>query len=291
MTGTRGLLLSVMSDEISQDFEHACKVAVELGFTRVELRTAWGRNAMAWTKKHVADAQAILEAHQLKVSAIAGPLFKVDWPSAPVSPQSPREAFGADYGPEQQGEVLIRCLELARTFKAPNIRCFDFWRLKDPARYRPAIAAKLRQVGEAVGRRGLTLVLENEPACNTATAAEATAMLKAVGHPAVRLNWDPGNAAAAGEVPFPDGYRLLPKGSIGHVHVKDAIQAADGHWEWAAVGQGVVDWPGQLSGLVRDGYRGHVVLETHWRGAGSPEESTRISAAGLRQALERAGAA
>src|SRR2546422_4720507 len=49
------------------------------------------------------------------------------------------------------------------------------------------------------------LVLENEPACNTATGAEAAKVLGAVPSPNLMLNWDPGNAAEQDEKPYPDG--------------------------------------------------------------------------------------
>ena len=55
------------------------------------------------------------------------------------------------------------------------------------------------------------------------------------------------------------------------------------------MGEGVVDWAGQLRALKRDGYHYAVSLETHWRGAGTPEASTRVSFAGLKKALEQAG--
>ena len=89
------------------------------------------------------------------------------------------------------------------------------------------------------------------------------------------LNWDPGNAAERGEKPFPDGYNLLPKQRIGHCHCKDAVKKSDGSgYEWAAMGRGIIDWVGQFKALQRDGYHFAVSLETHWRGAGTPEEST-----------------
>ena len=104
------------------------------------------------------------------------------------------------------------------------------------------------------------------------------------------LNWDPGNAATfPGSMPYPDGYNLLPKNRIGHCHAKSVIRKPDGKWEWAPVGAGVVDWVGQLRALERDGYRYAVSLETHWRGAGTPEASTRISMKGLKDALAKAG--
>jgi len=106
------------------------------------------------------------------------------------------------------------------------------------------------------------------------------------------LNWDPGNAAAAGEKPFPDGYQLLPKERIGHCHCKDATKKSDGKgYDWAAIGKGTIDWKGQFAALKSDGYHFAVSLETHWRGAGTPEESSRQSWAGMKQALGGAGAA
>ena len=120
----------------------------------------------------------------------------MDWPGAPLSKFSPkRDQFGADFTFEQQGEVLERALELARVFKTDRVRIFDFWRLDDPAPYRSAMDDKLRQAAEKAGGREITLALENEPACNTATSVEAARTLDAVRSPYFKLTWDPGNAA------------------------------------------------------------------------------------------------
>jgi sugar phosphate isomerase/epimerase len=35
---------------------------------------------------------------------------------------------------------------------------------------------------------------------------------------------------------------------------------------WGPLGEMSIDWRGQVAALVRDGYRGAVSLETHWRG-------------------------
>jgi sugar phosphate isomerase/epimerase len=104
------------------------------------------------------------------------------------------------------------------------------------------------------------------------------------------LNWDPGNAAEHDEIPYPDGYNLLPKNRIGHCHCKDAKKKPDGKWGWAPMGGGTIDWTGQFSALKRDGYRFAVSLETHWHGAGTPEESTRQSWAGMKEELRKSGA-
>ena len=56
------------------------------------------------------------------------------------------------------------------------------------------------------------------------------------------------------------------------------------------MGKGMIDWVGQYRALKRDGYHHVVSLETHWRGAGTPEASTVESWAGMKDALEKAGA-
>jgi len=89
----------------------------------------------------------------------------------------------------------------------------------------------LRAAADKAGKKGVILVLENEAACNTATGAEAAEVLGAVRSPHFMLNWDPGNAAAHGENPYPDGYNLLPKDRIGHCHCKDMLRKVDGY-DW-----------------------------------------------------------
>lgn len=284
--------LSVITDELTQDFDRACNIAAnDFGLKWVEVRELWNKNSMALDPNEIAEARRILERHGLRVTDIASPLFKVDWKGAPVSKSNPeRDQFNAKYTFEQQPEVLERAIALARTLGTERIRCFDFWRLDDQRPYRSAMNDKLREAADSAGKQGLLIVLENETSCNTATGAEASKVLAAVTSPSFMLNWDPGNAAAAGEIPYPDGYVLLPKNRIGHCHCKDTVRKPDGSFEWAPVGKGVIDWVGQFKALKDDGYHEAVSLETHWRGAGNPEASSRISMAGMKDCLRKAGA-
>jgi L-ribulose-5-phosphate 3-epimerase len=285
--------LSILTDEISQDFGHACEVAArEFGMGFVDLREAGGRNIMNWDAAQIADARRVLERFKLRVACIASPIFKVDWPGAPKSSFSPpRDEFGASFTFQQQNELLERAFDLTKAFNTDRIRIFDFWRLDDPAPHRAAIDEMVRAAAVKAGQRGLTLVLENEYACNTATGAEASRLLAAIPEKALQITWDPGNAQWRDEVPYPGGYARLPKARIGHVHCKDAARRADGQgWDWMAMGRGAIDWAGQFSALKKDGYRHACALETHWRGAGTPEESSRQSFAGMKQLLKKAGA-
>jgi sugar phosphate isomerase/epimerase len=289
--------VAVISDEISPDFDHACSViANDFGLEWVELRALWGKNLLNLDDAEIARANAILDKYKLRVTDIASPLFKTDWPGAPRSKYSAKnDSFGASATFKEQDEVLEKSIALARQFKTERIRCFDFWRIDDPAPYREAINAKLLEAANVAGKHDLLLVLENEFECNTATGRESAKTLAAVQSPHLMLNWDPGNAVARGELDaYPAGFDLLPKDRIGHCHVKCAVSHANGEpggkFEWAAVGQGLPDWVAQFRALKQIGYRHAVSLETHWRGAGTPEASTRASWAGMKDALEKSGA-
>jgi L-ribulose-5-phosphate 3-epimerase len=281
--------IAVINDEIGQDFGRACEIASQkFGMSWIELRGMWNKNVLDLDSSEIAESMRLLKKYNLRVTDIASPLFKVDWPGAPKSKFSPKsDQFNAHFGSNQQDEVLEKCIAVAKRFGTDRIRCFDFWRLDDPKPYRDAINEKLRQAAERVGRPGLILVLENEPTCNTATGAEAAKVLQAVQTPSFMLNWDPGNAAAEGETPYPEGYKLLPKGRTGHCHCKDVVRNG-GKYEWAAMGKGIIDWVGQFKALKQDGYHHAVSLERHWRGAGSAEASSMESWAGMKEALEKA---
>ncbi len=64
-------------------------------------------------------------------------------------------------------------------------------------RDRLAKAAKIAKSNDIV------LVLENEHSCNVGTGKELGRLLKDINSPALRGNWDPGNAAMLDEVPYP----------------------------------------------------------------------------------------
>jgi sugar phosphate isomerase/epimerase len=258
----------------------------------IELRSMWDKNVMDLSEAEIGEAKKILAKYALQVTDIASPLFKTDWPGAPKSQYGSKGDLhgAAELTFKQQDDIFERSISLAKQFKTDKIRCFDFWRLDDVAPHRAAIDEKLRSTAEAAGAQGLLLVLENEFACNTATGREAARTMNAITTPHLALNWDPANAVMRSELDaFPTAWDGLPKNRIHHCHCKNAVKDAQGKIEWSPVGKGFIDWTAQFRALRQTGYREAVSLETHWRGAGTPEESSRVSWAGMKQALEGAG--
>ena len=170
--------ISVINDEISSDFDHVCYVVShDFGLRWIELRSQWGKNTMDLTDAEIAEAKSILAKYDLRVTDIASPLFKTDWPGAPRSPYGSKgDMHGAvEVAFKHQDEVLERAISLARQFNSGKVRCFDFWRLDDVAPYRAAIDDKLRSAARIAGKQGILLVLENEFECNTATGRGSSA--------------------------------------------------------------------------------------------------------------------
>lgn len=281
------LKVSVITDEISEDFEHACSVAAnDFGLSWVEIRGLWGTSIADVNSDQVSRAQGVLAKYNLRVTDIASPLFKVDWPGAerlhPSAKADPSKA-AAEF--KKQDDVLAACIEAAKQFKTDKIRCFDFWRLKDQAPHRAEMNARLAAACDTAAQQGIDLVIENEQACNTSTAPEAASVLQAV--PKLNLNWDAGNAAMSGELDaFPTGFGMLPKERIHHCHVKNVVRNEAGKLVWSPVDKGFIDWAAQFRALKAAGYRQAVSLETHWRGGGTPEASSRISWAGMKKELQ-----
>jgi sugar phosphate isomerase/epimerase len=284
--------LSVITDEITQDLGHALEIAAqEFGLGYVEIRTLWNKNIIQLDEKEIAEVRRLLKKFELRVTDIASPLFKTDWPGAPRSKFSPEKPeFGADYTFARQGEVLERAIAAAKALGTDRVRCFDFWRLEEVKPFRAGIHEKLREAAVAAAAKNIALLLENEFECNTATGAEAARTLRAVTQKNFMLNWDPGNAAYSGDTAYPDGFEKLPKERIGHMHCKDVVRRADGSYDWAAMGRGIIDYEGQFRAMVKMGYTGTMSLETHWHGAGSEEESSRQSWAGMKALLKKVGA-
>ena len=294
LAATSSFKIGVISDEISQDFDHACYViAKEFGLEWVELREIWGKNLQVVSDDQITEARRILTKYGLQVTDISSPLFKVNWPGAPVSKYgSPEDLHGASESTlSGQDAVLGRSISLAKQFKTNKVRCFDFWRIDDVAPYRAAINNTLEQAAEKARQQGILLVLENEFACNTATGREAAATLAGIRSINLALNWDPGNAVMRGELDaYPNGWAALPKSRIHHCHVKNAVKDASGKIVWSPVDIGYIDWTAQFRALEQSGYSDAVNLETHWKDGGTPEASSRISWHGMKKDLQQAGA-
>jgi L-ribulose-5-phosphate 3-epimerase len=274
--------LGIITDEITQDLAQALDFITSYSLAYCELRELWGKNIMNLSLAELDHAQQIVEKHRLQVSEIASPLFKYNLPEMPAQPSEKRDTFMASFTDQDTEELLKRSFQIARLFGTQKVRVFSYWRVDDPEKAYPYVRARLAKAAALAAENRMTLLLENEFACNIGTGKELGRIIRDIDSPALRAMWDPGNAVALGEVPYPDGYSHI-RGLFLHMHVKDAERdPATGKTRWRPVGGGSVDYHGQFQALLRDGYRGTMSLETHYRRPdGNTVESTRESLEGL----------
>ena len=262
--------LGVITDEISQDFEHALDVMLEYGVRGAELRGLWGTNIADLSREQVSRAKDALQERGMTAIGLATPFYKCDLTEEAADEPAGPLHLAAPLGLEQQMELLKRCIELAHEFETPLLRVFTFWRKQAlTPELEERIVDAFDDPVNLAAQHGVTLTLENEHSCFIGTGAETARILSEFQSQNFRACWDPGNAFAAGETPFPGGYEEV-KPYIAHVHIKDAriVQTAE-HGpqpQWCIVGEGEIDWRGQIEALRRDDYKGWLSLETHFGG-------------------------
>jgi sugar phosphate isomerase/epimerase len=279
--------LSVITDEISQDFEHALDVMAEYNVRGAELRGLWGTNIADLSAEQIRRAKDALAVRSIVAVGLSTPFYKCELETDAPSVHGAMHLARAR-GIQEQMDLLRRCIEIGREFDTNLIRVFSFWRRGELT---PEIEKRIVdsfeepiRIAEAMDA---TLAMENEHACWLGTGAETARVLAAHDSPRLRACWDPGNAYMAGETPYPSGYDAI-RPYLKHVHVKDGIRHAPGETpEWSVVGEGDVDYRGQFDALRRDGYAGWVSLETHYvPKGGTPEDGSRACLAALRTFIE-----
>ena len=246
--------LAVIGDEISQDLERVCAVAREYGLQAIEMRTIWEKNVHELSDAEVAEACRLTEGHGLSICAIASSFYKCRL---------------TDGEPGQHLDILRRCLEVAPRWGVKIVRGFGFWETGHTDKVWPEIIAHYFEPAEMAAEAGVTLAVENEAATSLRSARLLAQFLAEVRSPAVRALWDPANevyAVGDGERPYPEAFRRVEPWLI-HVHIKDARLDEEGKPICVEIGEGTIDWRGQLRALIDSGYAGYVSLETHWRPA------------------------
>jgi sugar phosphate isomerase/epimerase len=223
----------------------------EFGMRGAELRGINGHHVLEAGREEVEAALKVLRQNDLEVIAIASPLLKCaldDWPA--------------------QSRLAERAFDIAGLAGARIVRVFSGLRVAEPEKDFERVVDLLQDLADKAGRHGLIVGLENDRACNIATAQEMAGVLAAIDHTNLRVIWDPAAAYISGEKPFPSGYQMLDPTRIALVHAKDCT--LEGHKPvWEPIGDGDIDWQGQVDALADDNYDGFIHLETYWPGIGN----------------------
>jgi sugar phosphate isomerase/epimerase len=275
--------IAAITDEFSPSLAEALVPMKEIGMNAAELRVVDGRNVLDLSPDELKRAKHFLDAAELPVVSIASPILKCVLPNGPeLDRRFHQDAFASKHTFDDQPRLMEHAIEVAQFFGASIIRVFSYWRTVKPELCLDAIIEALSRAARLAETEDLIVGLENEHACNIATAAEATRVLDFLPHANLKLVWDPANALISGEDPYPGGYSLLKKDRIIHVHAKDCHMEGDTA-VFGPLGTRHVRWKEQIEALLADAYKGFISLETHWPGPdGNKFEASRICGWNLR---------
>jgi sugar phosphate isomerase/epimerase len=276
--------IAAITDEYSPDLATALDAMAETGMTGAELRVLWGKNIMDLSDDELKRARDMVRERKMEVISIASPILKCVLPDSPqIDTRFQHDVFASRHTFDDQPRLLERATFIAKFFGARIIRVFSYWRTVEPEKCFDGIVTALDRFSREVEKEGLIIGLENEHACNIATAAETVKVLNALPNSNLQVVWDPANCLISGQDPFPEGYRQLPVSRIAHVHAKDCQLAADHKYIFGPLGTRSIDWKGQMKALKEDRYPGFVSLETHWPGPSNNKyEASWISGWNLR---------
>jgi sugar phosphate isomerase/epimerase len=244
---------AVITDEISQDFEHAVKLAHQYGLNGVELRSVWDKNPHELTNNEVSKIQETIQQYGMQLPCLAAPIFKCK--------------LRDDLEYQEHLRILEKTIEVAGKLKAGLIRGFTFWDEGSFETDLPLIIEKIAAVQPMLEKAGITMVIESDPttSANSTQKLERVFNRKTFTH--VKALWDPGNNLYINEAerPFPESYERL-KSFIGHIHIKDIKHdPVTGQPDGCRLGTGEVGFVEVFKRLKQDGYNGWLTLETHFR--------------------------
>jgi sugar phosphate isomerase/epimerase len=240
--------VGIVTDEISSDIREALSLGVNWGICDFEVRsTSSGRVPFISDE----DVQTLFQSRADFNATITA-----------LSPGTFRTSIDDKASVERDlAEVFPATIKLAQKLNAPIIITSGFVRSvgQQESDFSQAVQV-LKAAARLAEREGITLALQNEPGYWADSGRKTARLLAAVDSRFLQACWDPANAFGAENYPYPVGYEAMKRWIV-NIHVKDATR--DSGLACVPIGEGKVNWLGQLRALVRNGKITNVTVETH----------------------------
>lgn len=254
-------VLVLNPDELGQDPTTGMDLAVQLGISHLEIRSAYGRNAILLDDPEVKKIRCEADCRGLSIAALASPLFK--WCLEDATPgRVDTFGFPARIDRQSRPRYIVRAIEIAALLGTSRVRIFSNLRvepgLTEPLISDPMLPAALWWAGQC----GVQLLVENEPVCTAARATTLVKLLETFASDGLGLWLDVANLHEVGEA-NPDLISQLTH-HVGYVHIKDFRLTPSGR-EFCPAGTGDVPYKDALAAIQQVNSALPYALETHVR--------------------------
>jgi hydroxypyruvate isomerase len=256
--------ISAITDEIGNTQADAIDFAQHYGLQWVELRNVpeTKKEFAFLTEPELKRWATQLAVAKLKVSFLNTSLLKFTWPGlTPAKPRketddqrSTREALEQKKW-ERRREDTAAALRAANILGVDKVRVFTGERVANPETAYPLIVRTMEELIPLAEAARVHLLIENESTQNIGTSAETKAIMELLPSKTMGINWDPQNALALKEIPWPDGYAQVPKDRMLNAQFKAKGLLDDSPEK--------LNWKAIMEAMQKDNYRGQIGLETH----------------------------
>jgi sugar phosphate isomerase/epimerase len=258
--------ISAITDEIGLTTEDSLAFAKQYGLRAIEVRAVPGskpaKEYAFLPEAEIKEAAASFAANGLKVSFINTGLLKFTWPGMEPARQrketdEAREKRLANEAKRfaRRKEDVQQAVTAARLLGCDKLRIFTGTRVADAKAALPHVVEVLNELVPIAEAGKVHLLVENEASQNIGTSQELAEIMERMPSKWVGFNWDPQNALPLKEVPWPNGYDVLPKKRMLNIQFKGKgiMEGSPEKLDWAAI----------VHALQKDGYPHMIGLETH----------------------------
>ncbi|MEQ3530172.1 sugar phosphate isomerase/epimerase [Pseudoalteromonas sp. XMcav11-Q] len=255
--------ISIISDEISQDFEKALIFCKSIDVEYVAIRSVWGKNVLNLSDEEINKVDFLLRCYGLKVSSILSPMFKCYLDVESSSSFALNSSFGFSVSLKEHLNMISRLFEICDRLKVNLIRVFSF--LKDNGREGEVSEDRIIDYIGLLSREaelsGNILLIENEHSCWVSTVNQLCSIINKYFDKSknVMAALDPCNHFAIDKSSgfYTEFSKLIPR--VMDLHVKDRGFDDD----ILVVGDGIIDWGLIINEFKNFGYDGFVTMEPH----------------------------
>lgn len=273
--------ITIINDEISEDLDETIQFLKLHQIDFVELRTIKKKNLIDYSATEARSFYAKLHNNNIKVSALASPLFK--WYPHRREKIQPEITDTFGFSPflnvKEKTDYIEKAIAVAKALGTKRIRIFSS--LTESTRQYSFIDDKLFLLAlDRARKEQMVLLLENEPPCYVNRMKDIQSIASQFLHKNLGIWFDLANFYKVGEhVTYEDLQEL--KESIQYFHLKDFDEAGN----YVPLGNGIINYRQFISYIKKVFKNKNIFLSIETHARTKPEQATLSSLLTLRNLL------